>query len=65
MRSTVGNRTIATRRVALRSDCTFRVSVTFLSKRRLRSGRLTFRVKFLGNDRFKPAATRTLFARAG
>ncbi len=61
----VGARTVSTRRVTLRSDCSYRVSVTFHDRRRLGRGRLTLSVRFLGNARFKPAATRRLSARAG
>ncbi len=61
----VGSKTVSTRRTTLRSDCSYRVALTFSNPRRLGRGRLTLRVRFLGNDRFKPAATRTLSARAG
>ena len=60
----VGSKTISTRRTTLRSDCSYRVALTFSNARRIGRGRLTLRVRFLGNDRFKPAATRTLSARA-
>lgn len=65
VQSKVGKKTISTRRVTLRPDCSYRISVTFRNKRRLGRGRLTLRVRFLGNARFKPAAARTLSARAG
>jgi len=61
----LGARTISTRRVTLKSDCTYRVSVTFAIKRRVGSGRLQAKVRFLGSDRFAPASARTLSARAG
>ncbi len=60
-----GARTISTRRITLKSDCTYKIQVTFRVKRRLGSGRLTARVRFLGNARFKPASARALSARAG
>ncbi len=61
----VGSKTISTRRVTLKSNCTYRVAVTFSNRQRLGRGRLTLRVRFLGNARFKPAGPRTLSARAG
>jgi streptogramin lyase len=65
LRATAGRRTVSTRSVGLRSNCTYRVAVTFRSRRGLGSGRLALRVRFLGSSRFRPARTRTLFARAG
>ncbi len=61
----VGTKTISTRRVMLKSNCSYRVAVTFAIRSRLGRGRLTLRVRFLGNARFKPAGPRTLSARAG
>jgi len=61
----LGTRTISTRRATLKSDCTYRVSVTFAIKRRVGSGHLRAKVRFLGNAGFKPASARTLSARAG
>lgn len=60
-----GTKTISTRRVTLRADCSYRARVTFRIKRRLGRGRLTVQVRFLGSDRFKPASARRLSARAG
>ena len=61
-----GGRTISTRRTLLRSNCTYRSRVTFTNRARLgRSGRLTVQVRFLGNDRFRPASARRLSARVG
>ncbi|MEJ7787828.1 MAG: hypothetical protein WKF96_23745 [Solirubrobacteraceae bacterium] len=60
-----GTRTISTRRVTLRADCSNRARVTFRITRRLGRGRLTVQVRFLGSDRFKPASARRLSARAG
>jgi streptogramin lyase len=65
VRLKVVNRVVTTRTATLRSDCTYRLSVTFATKRSLGDGRITIAIKFLGNARFKPAATRTLFLRAG
>lgn len=65
VQSKVGNKTISTRRMTLKPDCSYRVSVTFRDRRRLGRGRLTLRVRFLGNARFKPVPARTLSARAG
>ncbi len=61
----VAKKTISTRRVTLKTDCSYRVSVGFSNKRRLGRGRLTLRVRFLGTARLKPKTARTLSARAG
>ncbi len=61
----VAKKTVSTRRVTLKADCSYRVSVTFMNKRRLGRGRLTLRVRFLGTARLKPKTARTLSARAG
>ena len=56
-----GRRTISNRRVVLRTNCTYRSSVRFKDRRRFgRRSRLTLRVRFLGNDRLRPQAVRTL-----
>ena len=59
-----GRRTISTRSISLRADCSYRLSVSFASRSRLgTSGRLSVQVKFLGNERFKPASARRLSTR--
>ena len=61
-----GGRTVSTRRVGLRANCTYRSTVTFRARGRLgRSGRLKFTARFLGNDRVRPKTARATFARAG
>jgi len=59
-----GAKTISNRSVSLRADCSYRLGVSFASRARLgRSGRLTVRVRFLGNARFKPASSPRLSTR--
>lgn len=53
-------KTISTRRAALKSDCTFTSAVSFRDRDRFtRDGRLTFRVRFTGNDVLTPRSART------
>ena len=61
----VSGKTISTRRVTLRSDCSYRIRVTFRVRSRLGDGKLTLRVRFLGTARLKPASARTLSTRVG
>jgi RTX calcium-binding nonapeptide repeat (4 copies) len=51
-------RTLSTRRVALRADCTFSSTVRLRGKR-LGDGRLRVTARFLGNDRLLPRAAPT------
>lgn len=62
---TVRGTTLSTRRVTLSSACTYRIGVTFQNRRRLGSGRLKVRARFLGNARFLPRAALTRSLRAG
>jgi len=65
VRARVASRTVASRQASLKSDCTYRVVLTFRSRSSLGNGRLRVAVKFLGSSRLKPGATRTLQLRAG
>jgi hypothetical protein len=57
-------KTISTRRVALTSTCAYRSRVTFRSRKRFpRSGRLTVRVRFLGNAVLGPRRAKTAVVR--
>ena len=59
-----GRKTISTRRVALTRTCSYRSSVTFRSRSRFpRSGRLTVRVRFLGNAVLGPRRAKTVTLR--
>jgi len=59
-----GGVTISTRRVSLRSNCTYSVGVSFANRRRFgRVKRLTFTVRFAGNSRVLPARAPTRFGR--
>lgn len=61
----VGSRTISTRRVTLKRDCSYSSTVAFSSRSRLgRSGRLKVTVRFLGNDvlGLRTASSRTVRA---
>jgi hypothetical protein len=61
-----GTKTISARRRNVRSDCSWRSSVTFARRSRVgRSGRLKVMVRFLGNDVLAPAQARTFRVRAG
>jgi len=62
---TVSGTTLSTRRGTLSSACTYRISVTFQNRRRLGSGALKVRVRFLGNARFLPRGPLTRSLRAG
>ena len=62
----VGSKTVSTRRVTLRRDCTYVSTVTFRNRSRLgRSGRLKFTARFLGNDVLGLRASRSKFVRVG
>ena len=62
----VGAKTVSTRRVALRKDCTYRSTVTFRNRARLgRSGRLKFTARFLGNEALGLRSAKTRVARIG
>ena len=57
-------KTISTRRVALTRTCSYRSRVTFRSRSRFpRSGRLTVRVRFLGNAVLGPRRAKTVTLR--
>lgn len=59
-----GSRTISTRRVVLRDDCTFVSRVTFSVTRRFgRATRLKFTARFAGNDRLERSTAPSKFAR--
>jgi len=63
---TGAGKTISTRRDTLSStSCSYRITVTFQNRRRLGSGRLKVRVRFLGSDRLLPRAAITRTMRAG
>lgn len=62
---TVRGTTLSTRRATLSSVCTYRISVTFQNKKRLGSGRLKVRVRFLGTARLLPRSPVTRSLRAG
>jgi len=63
---TRAGKTISTRRDTLSStSCSYRITVTFQNRRRLGSGRLKVRVRFLGSDRLLPRAAITRTMRAG
>ena len=49
-----GKKTVSTRRVRLRSDCTYRSRVTFTIPRRLNPERLQVVARFLGNEVMAP-----------
>ena len=55
-----GRRTISTRRVSLRKDCSYRSTVSFKKVR----GSLRFLVRFGGNSAVKPANAKVRRARA-
>jgi hypothetical protein len=57
--------TLSTRRDTLSSACTYKISVTFQNKKRLGSGRLKVRVRFLGSARLLPRSPVTRSLRAG
>jgi len=59
-----GRKTISTRHVALTRTCSYRSRVTFRSRSRFpRSGRLTVRVRFLGNAVLGPRRAKTVTLR--
>lgn len=56
-----GRKTISTRRASLTRGCTYRSTVRFRNRKRFgKRTKLTVRVRFLGNDRLRPQAVRTL-----
>jgi hypothetical protein len=57
-------RTISTRRVRLRHDCTFRSAVTFRARRRLARGVLRVIARFEGNSTMAPISARPRRVRA-
>ena len=57
-------RTVSTRRVRLRNDCTFRSVVSFGTRRRLRPGRLRVIARFEGNSTLAPVSARPRRVRA-
>jgi len=57
-------RTVSTRRARLRSDCTFRSTVSFGARRRLRPGRLRVIARFEGNSTLAPVSARPRRVRA-
>ena len=59
-----GRRTISTRRARVRSTCTFASRLTLRSPRRLGRGRLSFTVRFLGNDAVRPYRAKARRVRA-
>jgi len=60
-----GTRTLSTRRVNLRSNCTFSTSVSFARARRLARGTLKVTARFLGNAVLLPRAAPSRTVRAG
>ena len=60
-----GTKTVSTRRVALRSSCTFSSTVTFSRSRRNARGRLKVTARFLGNDVLERISARSRSVRAG
>ena len=59
-----GNKTISTRRAALTRTCGYRSSVSFRSRKRFtKSGRLTVRVRFLGNAVLGPRFAKSVAVR--
>jgi hypothetical protein len=59
-----GRTTISTRRVSLRSDCSYSLRVSFANRRRFGSlARLRFTARFAGNARILPARAPARFAR--
>ncbi len=62
----VGSRTVSSRRVGLRNDCSYRSTVSFTSRQRLgRSGRLKFTSRFLGNKVLTLLSASWKYAKAG
>ncbi|HEX8084571.1 MAG TPA: tannase/feruloyl esterase family alpha/beta hydrolase [Solirubrobacteraceae bacterium] len=59
-----GGRTISTRRVRLRNDCTFRSAVTFRARRRLGRGVLRVVARFEGNSTMAPISASVRRVRA-
>lgn len=60
-----GSKTISSRRVNLKTNCTFTSSVRFSRSRRQARGRLKVSAKFLGNAVLLPSGTKTRSVRAG
>lgn len=58
-------KTISSRRVRLGARCRYRSAVAFRVPRRLGTGRLTIRARFLGNAALRPVSARTRRVRAG
>ncbi len=57
-------KTISTRRVALSTTCSYRSRVTFRSRNRFpKSGKLTVRVRFLGNAVLAPRRAKSVTLR--
>ncbi len=65
IRVKAGKKTISTRRVSVRRDCTFRSTVSFTIKSRVKPGRLKYEVRFLGNAVLLPKSAARKFVRAG
>jgi phospholipase C len=59
-----GRRVVTTRAVRVRASCTWSLRLRFTSRRRLGSGRLTLRSRFLGTPQLLPHDARTLTVRA-
>jgi Ca2+-binding RTX toxin-like protein len=60
-----GRRTISTRRVGVRRNCTFQSTVTFADRSRLGNGRLSIVARFLGNDVMRAVSAAARAVRAG
>lgn len=61
-----GRRVLLTRRVALRPDCSFRATLKFSSRRKVRGAkRLSVSARFLGNRFLEPIGAKRLIARVG
>lgn len=60
-----GSTTISSRNVLLRTDCTYRSSVTFRTRLRTRIGTLRVRARFQGNAVLGPATSTTRTVRVG
>ena len=58
-----GKKTVSTRRVKLRANCTYLSRVTFTSKRLKGRGRLKVTVRFLGNSRLLPKTAKPVYVR--
>lgn len=59
-----GRKTLSTRRATVRSNCTYRIRLSFKNRKRFgRRAKLTVRVRYLGSARISPQTVRTLSAR--